>query len=194
MNWTTGEIKVLMAQYPLKGTAIPELLRNHSAEGVRCCAKRLGLAVGWNDAELGILRRQYPLYGTNIQELARHSKCAIKTKAKRLGLKRRKRRIRRAVWSTDEETLLRARFPHCGAAIPELRRLHSENAIKIRASRLGLTAQVWTEAEETLLRVQYPLCGAKIAELRRKHSHKAIIMKASRLGLTKGKTCTNQQA
>lgn len=94
------------------------------------------------------------------------------------------------LWTEEEISILKEKYPEQGSDIPELNR--TRKAIRLKARELGLSApRQWTEEEVAILKEKYPEQGTNIPELNRTQG--AIQKKASNLGLSAPRWWTEEE-
>lgn len=185
--WSAEDLKILQEQYPIKGSAIPELRKKFTMSQIQGRASNLHLHVGkgngpkgcWDAQQIELLRARYPLVGHNIPELLQvFSATQIINKAHKLGISMTYR------MTDSERALLIKEYPTKGADIPELLSKYPRNIIISRARSLKLKKNPrWTAEDIEILKAEYPIKGWNIPALLIKFTKNQIGCKARMLYL-----------
>ncbi|WP_235186802.1 hypothetical protein, partial [Serratia sp. DD3] len=161
-RWTITELNYVEAHYGKTSTREMAATLGRGISAVRSAAQSLGLCKkqsgAWSEQELDILRKYYG-DGRSLDDmqtlLAGRGKSAIEAMASQIGVTR----VRS--WHADEERILREFYPTLGTKVAKKLPLRSREAVKIRASELGLKYHKvkpreapplrWSDAEWRLL-------------------------------------------
>ncbi|PVZ83585.1 hypothetical protein C9426_26170 [Serratia sp. S1B] len=156
------ELNYVEAHYGKTPTREMAAKLGRGLSAVRSVAQSLGLckkkSEAWSEQELDILRKYYA-DGRSLDDmqalLPGRGKSAIEAMANKIGATR----VRS--WHPDEERILRKFYPTLGTKVAKKLPLRSREAVKIRASELGLKYQKlkpreappqrWSDAEWRLL-------------------------------------------
>lgn len=137
----------------------------------------------WTEDENKILREYYPVEGSKVADrLEERTKEAIKTQAKKLGL-----RINSDLWAEEEIEILRKYYPIEGMKVRNRLKDRTRYAISTRASVLGLKKiNNYTKENDEIIKKYYPIESSSQVEIRTKGlTAKQIRNRARRLGIEK---------
>lgn len=129
------------------------------------------------------MREYYPVEGSKVADrLEERTKEAIKTQAKKLGL-----RINSDLWAEEEIEILRKYYPIEGMKVRNRLKDRTRYAISTRASVLGLKKiNNYTKENDEIIKKYYPIESSSQVEIRTKGlTAKQIRNRARRLGIEK---------
>lgn len=191
-EWSAEEDAILREKYPTCGRDIPELLSARTESAIKGRAKVLGLVPArafWTDEDIAILKEKYPVLGSDIPELlTKFKESSIYTKARALGLSKppdETTGFRRDSWDDTELKALAEEYPVYGSLAPSLVATRSAEAIRGKASALGIKAPAaWSEEDLAILRKEYLENGPAIPQLRERFKTSQITYMTKNLGLS----------
>ncbi len=201
-SWSEEEDGILKSYYPDEGEAVVKRLSGRTVSAVKMRAWKIGAKSRntrsyerWTDEEKDIIREYYPSEGNAVLK-----RLPGKTKRQLIGHTFNKgiyysdheKKFDVVEWSDDEDGILRKYYPSEGSKIIARLPGRTPNAIKTRASFLGLKYRnsgrnSWTDEDIRILKEYFQTEGSHgvYERLNGRFTNSAISVKASRLGLKK---------
>ena len=137
----------------------------------------------WTEEENKILREYYPIEGSEVADrLERRTKEAVKTQARKLGL-----RTDKDLWDEEEDEILRKYYPIEGMKVKNRLKDRTRYSIATRASDFGLKkVNNYTKENDEIIKKYYPVESSTQVEKRTKGlTAKQICNRARKLGIKK---------
>lgn len=199
-SWTEEEENIIREFYPTEGKEIAARLKGHSLAAIRLRASKLGIRCTdsltcnlWTDEENEILIKYYPAEDEAVlKRLPNKDKHQLINHVYYLGLygKYHKKKFEVVKWSREEDSIIREYYPKEGFDIIKRLPGRTRNAIKTRASQLGIKCtgsgrKCWNDDEILILRNYYETEGSKgvYDRLDKRFTRTEISLKANRMGL-----------
>ena len=198
--WSEDDDNIIRSFYPEEGEAVSERLPGRTISAIKIRASKLGVRYRgsnsynvWTDEENEILNKYYPTEGDAVlKRLPDKDKHQLTGHAYYLGLyqKYHKKKFEVVIWSEEEDRIMREYYPDEGFDVIERLPGRTRNAIKTRASVLGLKytgsdRRYWNEEELLILKTYFEKEGSKgvYEKLDKRFTRTEISIKANQLGL-----------
>ncbi len=200
--WLEEEDDIIREYYPDEGEEVVKRLSGRTISAVKMRAWKIGAKsrntrsyMKWTDEEKEIIREYYPSEGNSVlKRLPGKTKRQLigHTFNKGLYYSNHKKKFEVVEWSEEEDNILHEYYPSEGSKIISRLPGRTSNAIKTRASFLGLKYEnsgrnSWTEEDLRIIKEYFQTEGSRgiFERLNGRFTTAAISVKASRLGLKK---------
>lgn len=142
--WTIEEDEIIRNFYPVEGPKCVDRLPGRTEQGVnqRACFLKVCRQRFWKSNEDDIVRRYYPTEGSACaKRLSGRSNSSVMQRAMKLGLSYERRRPRKkpALWTPEEEAIIREYYPLNPALCLEKLPNRTKGALQRKAAYLGVS-------------------------------------------------------